>query len=684
MLCRLFFRWWSCSSSCFCSVSQYLWMLCLLFFRWWTCSSSCFCSVSQYLWMLSSLFQMMDLFFFMFLFSISVSMNVVSSLFQMMVLFFFMFLFSISVSMNVVVSFSDDGLVLLHVSVQYLSIYECCRLFFRWWSCSSSCFCSVSQYLWMLSSLFQMMVLFFFMFLFSISVSMNVVSSLFQMMVLFFFMFLFSISVSMNVVSSLFQMMDLFFFMFLFSISVSMNVVSSLFQMMDLFFFMFLFSVSVSMNVVSSLFQMMVLFFFMFLFSISVSMNVVVSFSDDGLVLLHVSVQYLSIYECCLLFFRWWSCSSSCFCSVSQYLWMLSSLFQMMDLFFFMFLFSISVSMNVVFSFSDDGLVLLHVSVQCLSIYECCVVSFSDDGLVLLHVSVQYLSIYECCVFSFSDDGLVLLHVSVQYLSIYECCRLFFRWWTCSSSCFCSVSQYLWMLSSLFQMMDLFFFMFLFSVSVSMNVVFSFSDDGLVLLHVSVQYLSIYECCLLFFRWWSCSSSCFCSVSQYLWMLSSLFQMMVLFFFMFLFSISVSMNVVFSFSDDGLVLLHVSAQYLGGCVRRGQAGDFDSQWRQTELDHPWSRLWALPHHIRQRPHEYRQWAAYYLYKSDQITRWASDIYISFIFSLKKSSFSNNVWTCEDTPAMSYILYTLRRIFKYTINILQNSGLFYYEYCICMY
>ncbi len=60
-------------------------------------------------------------------------------------------------------------------------------------------------------------------------------------------------------------------------------------------------------------------------------------------------------------------------------------------------------------------------------------------------------------------------------------------------------------------------------------------------------------------------------------MLSSLFQMMVLFFFMFLFSISVSMNVVFSFSDDGLVLLHVSAQYLGGCVRRGQAGDIDSQ-----------------------------------------------------------------------------------------------------------
>lgn len=49
--------------------------------------------------------------------------------------------------------------------------------------------------------------------------------------------------------------------------------------------------------------------------------------------------------------------------------------------------------------------------------------------------------------------------------------------------------------------------------------------------------------------------------------------------------------------DDGYVLLHVPAEYLGGGVRCGQTRHPHPQRQSARLDPPRGSLWAVPHHI---------------------------------------------------------------------------------------
>ncbi len=59
--------------------------------------------------------------------------------------------------------------------------------------------------------------------------------------------------------------------------------------------------------------------------------------------------------------------------------------------------------------------------------------------------------------------------------------------------------------------------------------------------------------------------------------------------------------------DDGYVLLHVPAEYLGGGVRCGQTRHPHPQWQSAGLDPPRGSLWAVPHHIRECSHKYWLW-----------------------------------------------------------------------------
>lgn len=58
------------------------------------------------------------------------------------------------------------------------------------------------------------------------------------------------------------------------------------------------------------------------------------------------------------------------------------------------------------------------------------------------------------------------------------------------------------------------------------------------------------------------------------------------------------------YADDGHVLLHVPAEYLGGGLRCGQTRNFDPQRQPAGLDSARGGLRTLPHHIWRFPKIY--------------------------------------------------------------------------------
>lgn len=59
--------------------------------------------------------------------------------------------------------------------------------------------------------------------------------------------------------------------------------------------------------------------------------------------------------------------------------------------------------------------------------------------------------------------------------------------------------------------------------------------------------------------------------------------------------------------DDRYVLLHVSAEHLGGGVWCGQTRHPYRQWQPSGLDSSWGALWAIPDHIWGFSHKYWLW-----------------------------------------------------------------------------
>lgn len=59
--------------------------------------------------------------------------------------------------------------------------------------------------------------------------------------------------------------------------------------------------------------------------------------------------------------------------------------------------------------------------------------------------------------------------------------------------------------------------------------------------------------------------------------------------------------------DDGFVLLHVPAEYLGGGVRCGQTRHPHPQRQSAGLDRPWGSLRAIPRHIWEFSYKYWLW-----------------------------------------------------------------------------
>lgn len=56
--------------------------------------------------------------------------------------------------------------------------------------------------------------------------------------------------------------------------------------------------------------------------------------------------------------------------------------------------------------------------------------------------------------------------------------------------------------------------------------------------------------------------------------------------------------------DDGFVLLHVPAEYLGGGVRCGQTRHPHPQRQSAGLDRPWGSLRAISRHIWEFSYKY--------------------------------------------------------------------------------